>query len=122
MIIIPFNIRTSRIQDIEIEEGTTLGMLARILLNGGCDIDGATVVVHCGKTGNKISGADDYVLQEGDSVEFVKHVCDTAAIDGELAKACSPSAPEEKPCGCKHGSQGVNVTRSENEIRISIEI
>lgn len=112
MPIVVFNATSKRIGDIELKAGCSIGELRNMLAAGGYDVRSAQAAV-IRFQGTKLYGAvDEYVLHDGDIVEFETCAVSCKATEAWLKDACKPcccrapsgdSAPESE-------SRTVNVT------------
>ncbi len=99
-----FNVQSSRIQDIQLDEGKTVGDLKQILLENGCDVLQAQVTVNRFSQKDKLIGSNDaYVLQDGDTVELKTRVCSLPALSGELARV--PGMTCGEGCACRRHAE-----------------
>ena len=138
---VAFKVLSSRIHDIELEDGTTVDKLIKILTNNGYDVDGSAIIVNRASTKTKLVGqVGDYVLQDGDTLEFYKRSCETPALEqafhevsaahvmeaecklaqqGAVKDASSQKAACAKACGCPAGK--ITVRENANTIEITIQ-
>lgn len=142
-----FQVESSRIHDIELTPGSSVGTLRGILHEAGYDVIEAEATVNRYAEQDKLIGRNEgYVLKPGDTVEFATKKLELPATkqalqeEAEKAKAAAEQAAKEAcekaqaeqarhtyiqsglPCGC-HACQGGcgdgNITIAEG--RISIE-
>jgi hypothetical protein len=107
-----FNVYSDRTRDIQLNPGTTVGQLRRILKEGGYDVVEATAHVDRAD-GSVLHGyVDNYVLKEGDGVRFNTVVHEYPAEDylqkqEEARKAAHACTCHE--CKCDAAEQSVSV-------------
>lgn len=139
-----FQVESSRIHDIELTPGSSVGTLRGILHQAGYDVVEAEATVNRYAEQDKLIGRNEgYVLQPGDTVEFAtkklelpatkqaleeearqaKEAAEQAAKEAqEAARQAAQDALSDRPHGC-HTCQGGcgngGITLAEG--RISIE-
>lgn len=138
---VAFKVLSSRIHDIELEDGTTVDKLIKILVNNGYDVDGAAIIINRAATGTKLVGqVGDYELNDGDTLEFYKRTCETPALEkafheasaahvmeaecklaqtNRIADATAQKQECAKACGCTTGR--ITVRETNNSIEITIQ-
>lgn len=138
-----FCVRSYRVNDIELDEGTTVGKLRAMLHNNGYDVLDAHAQISRAAEGDKVIGkTDTYSLKEGDCVLFETYHFQTPNLIKELEKlskeddceqhdecCCEEKCGSESSC-CKCGEKkarvaeadGISVTRTEDgAITIRVE-
>lgn len=143
-----FCVRSCRVNDIELDEGTTVGKLRAMLHNSGYDVLDAHAQISRAAEGDKVIGKTDaYSLKAGDCVLFDTYHFQTPNLNKGLAKLGKEQDKDddnceqrddrccEEKCGsasscCKCGEKkarvaeadGISVTRTEDgAITIRVE-
>lgn len=113
MAITAFQVRSNRIHDINLPDGTTVGKLKEILQGAGYDVNAALISVNrFAESDTLIGQVEQYVLKTGDTVEFKTEKIDMPATRNAVQAivneaAAAPKATASKPaapccsCGCK---------------------
>ena len=82
-----FQVRSNRIHDIALPDGSTVGQLKTQLSAGGYDVNAALITINRFAEGDKLIGqVDGYVLKEGDTVEFKTEKLDLPATGLRIRK------------------------------------
>lgn len=122
-----FNVRSNRIHDIKLADGTNVGYLRKILAGAGYDVNDAFITVDRAFEQDKLIGNNDaYVLKEGDGVEFVTSDVSLPAIEQEMArvKAEEQKRHADSGCGCnrqyKFDGVSIDIVKTANGVRIEI--
>jgi hypothetical protein len=136
-----FQVESSRIHDIELTPGSSVGTLRGILHEAGYDVVEAEATVNRYAEQDKLVGRNEgYVLQPGDTVEFSTKKLELPATKQALeeearqAKAAAEQAAKEEQeraqasqarhagytCGCHacRGGDAGDITLAEGRIRI----
>lgn len=92
-----FSVHSSRVSDIRLDEGTTVARFRDILANDGYDVsDAFAMLTRHGSKDTVIGCIDFYVINEGDSVDFVTRKAATPVLSGMLEESVREAAKKDK--------------------------
>lgn len=123
MVTIPFMVQSTRIDSVSIEPQPTVKEFIDRLAAAGYDVKDAEVRVRRCKKGAPYTGKPgDYVLQQGDAVEFLTQATDLSKLEQQLADMEAEIAALE----AQAGSANVNVPQTASDasagVRVRIQV
>lgn len=120
---IMFSVHSSRISDIILDEGTTVARFKDMLAADGYDVKEALPVLtrHATKD-SVIGGIDFYVIQEGDSVDFMTKKAATPALSSimqrlhEKEQQQNSTQNTQNKCACGHACKCHDADKRSDEL------